>query len=430
MADFVETAFEGYAEKAKELLRVKSPDEDKNIAIKAMEQIDKKIVGTYQRMASAIKKTVEQIATPYVTDRIKNTPGEVGKIATKRSKEAAEKGLERRKEGQAAIVDEGKKQASKYFVAPIKEFAEELPNQLKRIPKEATKYGGYIGDGLVAGLNKKRREAIIAMGVTGQGIIEKVQRLFKMRSPSLVMDAFGQNIVMGLVEGIKGTSGIAINVIQGLMGIMSDSADIGGIIRAETFQQLAYESLEAATNVEKLAEAQEFLGRDIEAIRQKAVVPIWEYIENYFAGYKQFGSMANKIGSTLFSAILDGIDIWVAAKVLPMVVGNIWNIVNTAIDATKELRAAMSTITFLSGSPVSGKMKQQWLEKTSLESGASIQSLAEGYGQLSAASVGTQMNDSDVQTVVQSMGKASLAYGLNSIKNKEEVKQSPWLLVL
>ena len=161
MADFVETAFEGYAEKAKELLRVKSPDEDKNIAIKAMEQIDKKIVGTYQRMASAIKKTVEQIATPYVTDRIKNTPGEVGKIATKRSKEAAEKGLERRKEGQAAIVDEGKKQASKYFVAPIKEFAEELPNQLKRIPKEATKYGGYIGDGLVAGLNKKRREAII-----------------------------------------------------------------------------------------------------------------------------------------------------------------------------------------------------------------------------------------------------------------------------
>ena len=273
--------------------------------------------------------------------------------------------------------------------------------------------GNDIMDGLQGGISEKTKNATSAIATVAKTLIPAFKRPLKISSPSLIFEALGGDIIGGLLEGIFGGSGLAVNAITQVAGMMADSGDAFGMIRAEGLQDLGFSLLETATNTDRWRRAMVSLRKDWEIISESLIIPFATKVESFFEGYDTFGPIANKVGRTLFRGVLDVIDVWIAAKVLPDTIAGIWNIAEEAIAATAEIRASLGTVSFISGSKAGGKKTEEWIKGVAGNSGASLKSLAAGYAQLSASVAGTDMSGNDVQNLVGSMGQAALTYGMN-----------------
>ncbi len=108
---------------------------------------------------------------------------------------------------------------------------------------------GALKDGAIAGFAAFTQLVVDAAGSMADAVINRVQSIFKIASPSQIFEEMGGNVAMGLAIGIEGdapvaegaSANMAVGAIQGAGGAMSSVRGGGGGIGDITIQVVAPE---------------------------------------------------------------------------------------------------------------------------------------------------------------------------------------------
>lgn len=171
-----------------------------------------------------------------------------------------------------------------------------------------------ILQGIIDGISKRISTVVDAIVGVGKAMIDGFKKLFGIASPSKVMDGFGDNIMTGLINGIKNLVSTLINTVK---------AFVSGMIQAISDKISTFKD-----------KATEIITNFIDGIKNK-VNDIYNTVRDFLG--QMVDTIQNKVsefvnvGKNIVNGIIDGIQ-----SMISNVVSTVKNLADQALDGIKD----------------------------------------------------------------------------------------------